>query len=137
MRIAIRSPDLGHRRQLVEVLEAEPDIDIVNEHADPHDIVLIDASLLEGDSRPLQSLSTRANAIVVFAPDDPDRIARFLAAGARGYHCLDEPWRRLTDTMHRVFDGEVRTDPQVMNRLLHLYRYLRREFTSRQLHESC
>ena len=137
MRIAIRSPDPGHRQQLVEVLGAEPDFDIVDEQLEPHDIVLIDADLMEGDGRSMQPLRTGVNAVVVFAPQDPDRLARFLAAGARGYHCAGEPWRRLTETMHQVLAGEVRSDPQVMSRLLHLYRYLRREFISQRLHESC
>lgn len=124
MRVAIRSPSSHNRNQIALELSVDQRIDLVGEQHGNPEIVLVDAGLVHGNGRQPLRLANSMNAIVVFAPNDPEELAYLLAAGARGYHRIGEPWNQLIDALHLVAAGGVRVEPQVMNRLLHHYRRL-------------
>ncbi|CAN5769531.1 hypothetical protein BH23CHL2_BH23CHL2_27110 [soil metagenome] len=124
MRVAIRSPRSRNRDQIALELSVDQRIDIVSERHGNPEIVLIDAGLVHGNGRQPLRLADNMHAIVVFAPNDPEELAYLLAAGARGYHRIGEPWGQLIDALHLVAAGGVRAEPQVMNQLLRYYRRL-------------
>jgi DNA-binding NarL/FixJ family response regulator len=131
MKVAIRTPDSQSYAKLTQLLAGMRRIDLTDADDPRCDITLIHARLMPSIESGHPSHAHRSQAIVVFAPNDPLRLALYLASGVRGYLRAAEPLSRLVDVLSLVANGKVRAEPLAMNELLRIYRRLVREFQRR------
>ena len=129
IRVALRTPDAESRAQLLRALATDGALDVTDENDPRRDITIVHAALLLDTRTPQSTFPDDARTVVVYAPDDPALLAQFLIAGIRGYHCAGESWSKLRDVLHRVYAGEIRSDPLTMNELLQMYLQLRQQAT--------
>lgn len=133
IRVALRTPDWPSQVRLSRVLASDPAISITDESDPSCDITLVHADVLNITRGPPRKMRESPNIVVYHAPNDPATLARVLAAGVRGYHCIGEPLSKLREVVHQTHRGEVRSDPAILRELLKLYRGLRKEATRRGL----
>jgi DNA-binding NarL/FixJ family response regulator len=119
-------PDMFASAVLSRVLDIQPDMDIVPGSPVDCEVVLVHCSLTGSHLALLAAIADAGKmAIVTAAPSEPDDLARYLEAGARGYHRSGESLAQLLDVIREVYAGDVRYDPFVMACLLRDYRALR------------
>jgi DNA-binding NarL/FixJ family response regulator len=119
-------PDTFAAAVLSRVLGIQPDMDVVSGSIAACDVVLVHVSLTGGRLALLAGIADAGkSAIVTAASPEPDDLARYLAAGARGYHRSGESLAKLLNVIREVDAGDVRYDPFVMACLLRNYRALR------------
>ncbi len=109
------------RRGLRELLELEPDIEVVGESGSAReatrripalrpDVALLDARLPDGSGidtcRDIRSVDPSISALIVTSYDDDAALAAAVAAGAAGYVLKDIKGNDLVSCIRRVAAGE-------------------------------
>jgi two-component system, NarL family, response regulator DevR len=121
------------RRGIADLLEAEPDIDIVGEAgtaaealrrlpAARPDVAVLDARLPDGSGidvcRDIRSSNPEINCLILTSYDDDDAIFSAVMAGAAGYLLKEIRGTSLVDAVRQVAAGKSLLDPSVTGRLL-------------------
>jgi two-component system response regulator DevR len=141
------------RGGLRELLEPEPDIEVIGEagsvgeglslmaDAVP-DVALIDLQLPDGNGievcRSLRSLNPEVRCLILTASADDDAVASAIAAGAEGFLLKNAPAPVVLEAIRKVAGGLSLLDPQVTGRILEQLRERsespggRRRLTARQ-----
>jgi DNA-binding NarL/FixJ family response regulator len=126
MRTLVLMPDPFASAVLKRVLAAQADMDSVPDCAAGCDIVLVHGSLVESRLARLSAIAASGKRVIVTcASPRPDDLARYLAAGARGYHRAGEPLAKLLGVIREVHAGGMRYDPFVMACVLRNFHDLR------------
>jgi DNA-binding NarL/FixJ family response regulator len=120
------------RRGLRELLEVEPDLDVVGESGSAPeaarripalrpDVMVLDGRLPDGSGvevcRQVRSIDPAIRAIILTSYDDEAALTAAVAAGAAGYILKDIRGSDLVDSIRRVAAGESLLDPDVVARL--------------------
>jgi len=120
------------RRGLRELLEVEPDIDVVGESGSAleaarripalrPDVMVLDGRLPDGSGvevcRQVRSIDPGIRAIILTSYDDEAALTAAVAAGAAGYILKDIRGTDLVASIRRVAAGESLLDPGVVARL--------------------
>jgi DNA-binding NarL/FixJ family response regulator len=120
------------RRGLRELLEVEPDLDVVGESGSAleaarripalrPDVMVLDGRLPEGSGvevcRQVGSIDPAIRAIILTSYDDEAALTAAVAAGAAGYILKDIRGSDLVQSIRRVAAGESLLDPDVVARL--------------------
>jgi two-component system, NarL family, response regulator DevR len=120
------------RRGLRELLEVEPDLDVVGESGSAQeaarripalrpDVMVLDGRLPDGSGvevcRQVRSIDPTIRAIILTSYDDEAALTAAVAAGAAGYILKDIRGSDLVDSIRRVAAGESLLDPDVVARL--------------------
>ena len=120
------------RRGLRELLEVEPDLDVVGESGSAPeaarripalrpDVMVLDGRLPDGSGvevcRQVRSIDPAIRAIILTSYDDETALTAAVAAGAAGYILKDIRGSDLVDSIRRVAAGESLLDPDVVARL--------------------
>ncbi|SDQ08077.1 response regulator transcription factor [Quadrisphaera sp. DSM 44207] len=121
------------RRGLRELLEAEPDLEVVGEagtaadavHRIPAmrpDVAILDARLPDGSGidvcRQVLSAGSGTAALVLTSYDDDEALFAAILAGASGYVLKQVRGTDLVDAVRRVAQGQSLLDPTVTERVL-------------------
>ena len=121
------------RRGLVDLLGAEPDIEVVGEAgtaaealrripATRPDVAVLDARLPDGSGidvcREVRSAQPLVRCLVLTSYDDSDAVFAAVMAGAAGYLLKEIGGTRLVDAIREVGAGRSLLDPAVTGRLL-------------------
>jgi DNA-binding NarL/FixJ family response regulator len=119
------------RRGLIELIEAEPDLQVVGEAATAHqavgriaatapDVAILDAHLPDGSGidvcRDVRSTLPGVQCLILTAFDDDQAAAAAVLAGASGYVLKDIRGNRLVESVRRVAAGENLMPPAVTRR---------------------
>ena len=120
------------RRGIVDLLDSEPDIQVVGEAASAAqartriaatrpDVALLDTRLPDGSGidvcRDIRSALPDIHCLVVTAYDDDEAIDSAVLAGASGYVLKEVKSSRLIDMVRRVAAGELLLDPSLSQRV--------------------
>jgi two-component system, NarL family, response regulator DevR len=121
------------RRGLWELLEDEPDIEVVGEAESAAsalrripalrvDVAILDARLGDGSGidvcREIRSRDESVRAIILTSYDDDDALFAAIMAGAAGYVLKQIQGTDLVDGIRRVAAGQSLLDPAVIARVL-------------------
>jgi DNA-binding NarL/FixJ family response regulator len=121
------------RRGLRELLEAEPDIEVVGEAESAAaalrripalriDVAVLDARLGDGSGidvcREIRSQDESIRAIILTSYDDDDALFAAIMAGAAGYVLKQIHGTDLVDGIRRVAAGQSLLDPALIARVL-------------------
>jgi two-component system, NarL family, response regulator DevR len=121
------------RRGLRELLEAEPDIEVVGEAESAAsalrripalrvDVAVLDARLGDGSGidvcREIRSRDESVRAIILTSYDDDDALFAAIMAGAAGYVLKQIHGTDLVDGIRRVAAGQSLLDPALIARVL-------------------
>ncbi|HET6752536.1 MAG TPA: response regulator transcription factor [Jiangellaceae bacterium] len=121
------------RRGLRELLEAEPDIEVVGEAESAAaalrripalriDVAVLDARLGDGSGidvcREIRSQDESIRAIILTSYDDDDALFAAIMAGAAGYVLKQIHGTDLVDGIRRVAAGQSLLDPALVARVL-------------------
>ncbi len=121
------------RRGLREMLEAEPDIDVVGESGSAAeatrripalrpDVAVLDARLPDGSGidvcRDIRSVDPSVQALILTSYDEDQALFSAIMAGASGYVLKDIRGTDLVDGIRRVAAGQSLLDPAVTARVL-------------------
>jgi DNA-binding NarL/FixJ family response regulator len=121
------------RRGLRELLEAEPDIEVVGEAESAAaalrripalriDVAVLDARLEDGSGidvcREIRSQDESIRAIILTSFDDDDALFAAIMAGAAGYVLKQIHGTDLVDGIRRVAAGQSLLDPTLVARVL-------------------
>jgi len=120
------------RRGIRELIELEPDIEVVGEAGSaqeatrripalrPH-VALLDARLPDGSGldvcRDIRSVDPEIQGLILTSFNDEDALATAILAGAAGYLLKDIRGPDLVDALRRVAAGERLIDPDVAQRV--------------------
>jgi len=120
------------RRGIRELIELEPDIEVVGESGSaqeatrripalrPH-VALLDARLPDGSGldvcRDIRSVDPEIQGLILTSFNDEDALATAILAGAAGYLLKDIRGPDLVDALRRVAAGERLIDPDVAQRV--------------------
>ncbi|QOV88961.1 response regulator [Humisphaera borealis] len=122
------------RQGLVQLINKEPDMEVVGEGEDVYesirairtaspDLCLVDVSLKSGDGLELMKEIKSSNpeqAVLILSMHDEKLYAeRALRAGARGYIMKQEPPQVLVNAIRNVLAGEIYVSPNMGATLLH------------------
>jgi two-component system response regulator DevR len=121
------------RRGLKDLLEQEPDIEVVGESGlakeaaaripvvKPH-VAVLDARLPDGSGievcRDVRSVDPSIAVIILTSYDDDDALFAAIMAGAAGYVLKQVRGTDLVDAVRRVAGGQSLLDPAVTQRVL-------------------
>lgn len=121
------------RRGLRELLEPEPDIEVVGESGSAAealrrmpalrpDVAVLDARLPDGSGidvcRDIRSKHPEIRALILTSFDDDDALFAAIMAGAAGYVLKDIHGDDLVDAIRRVHAGQSLLDPAVTGQVL-------------------
>ncbi len=121
------------RRGLREMLEAEPDIDVVGESGSAAeatrripalrpDVAVLDARLPDGSGidvcRDIRSVDPSVQALILTSYDEDEALFAAIMAGASGYVLKEIRGTDLVDGIRRVAAGQSLLDPAVTARVL-------------------
>jgi DNA-binding NarL/FixJ family response regulator len=121
------------RRGLRDLLETEPDIEVVGESGSAPeaarripalrpDVAIFDARLPDGSGidvcRAIRSKNPEIRAIILTSYDDDEALFAAIMAGASGYVLKQVRSSDLVDTVRRVAAGQSLLDPAVTARVL-------------------
>jgi DNA-binding NarL/FixJ family response regulator len=121
------------RRGLRELLEAEPDIEVIGEsgsaldavgrvHAIDPDVAVLDVRLPDGDGvtvcRDLRSRHPRTACLMLTSFSDDEALFDAIMAGAAGYVLKQIKGHDLVDAIRKVAAGQSLLDPVVTARVL-------------------
>ncbi|NHC46503.1 response regulator [Motilibacter aurantiacus] len=130
------------RRGIRELLEGEPDIEVIGESASAQeairrlpalkpDVAVLDARLPDGSGvdvcREARSRLPELRALILTSFDDEEAIFAAIMAGAAGYVLKDISGDDLLDAIRRVGAGQSLLDPAVTARVLARVREGKRE----------
>jgi two-component system response regulator DevR len=127
------------RRGVADLLEAEPDIEVVGEAAAAArripalrpDVAILDARLADGNGidvcREIRSQDPSIHALILTSYDDEDALFAAIMAGAAGYVLKQIRGTDLIDAVRRVAAGQSLLDPAVTARVLQRVREGSRE----------
>jgi DNA-binding NarL/FixJ family response regulator len=126
------------RRGVRELLESEPDLEVVGEAGtaeeaigripatSPH-VALLDVHLPDGDGvevcRAVRAAHPEIQCIMLTSVADDDAVYAAIMAGAAGYVLKQVRGNDLVDGIRRVARGESLLDPQVTTRVLERLRH--------------
>jgi two-component system response regulator DevR len=121
------------RRGLAELIDAEPDLEVVGEAATAHqaagriaatspDVAILDVHLPDGNGidvcRELRSTQPNVRCLILTAFDDDQAAAAAVLAGASGYVVKDIRGNRLVETVRQVARGENLMPPTVSRKVV-------------------
>jgi two-component system response regulator DevR len=121
------------RRGIKELLESEPDIEVVGESGMAHeaaaqiaalrpDVAILDGRLSDGSGidvcRDVLSADPTIAALILTSYDDDEALFAAILAGASGYVLKQVRGNDLVDTVRRVAAGQSTLDPSVTARVL-------------------
>jgi two-component system response regulator DevR len=121
------------RRGLREMLEAEPDIEVVGESGSAAeatrripalrpDVAVLDGRLPDGSGidvcRDIRSIDPSVHALILTSYDEDQALFAAIMAGASGYVLKDIRGTDLVDGIRRVAAGQSLLDPAVTARVL-------------------
>jgi two-component system response regulator DevR len=121
------------RRGIAELLEAEPDIEVVGEAgltvearnripAVRPDVAILDARLPDGSGidlcRDVRSAMPELRCLILTSYDDNDAVLAAVMAGASGYLLKEIRGANLVDAIRQVAGGRSLLDPAVTERLM-------------------
>ncbi len=121
------------RRGLRELLEPEPDLEVVGEAGTAAealaripalrpDVAVLDARLPDGSGidvcRDIRSSQPEVKALILTSFDDDDALFAAIMAGAAGYVLKDIHGNDLVDAIRRVNTGQSLLDPAVTGQVL-------------------
>ena len=121
------------RRGLRELLESEPDIDVVGEASTAEEalarvapsapgVAVLDVRLPDGDGvevcRDIRSRHPEIRCIILTSFSDDEALFQAIMAGASGYLLKQIRGTDLVDAVRRVADGQSLLDPTVTARVL-------------------
>jgi two-component system, NarL family, response regulator DevR len=121
------------RRGVADLLEAEPDIEVVGEAESAAaaarripalrpDVAILDARLADGNGidvcREIRSHDPSIHALILTSYDDEDALFAAILAGAAGYVLKQIRGTDLIDAVRRVAAGQSLLDPAVTARVL-------------------
>jgi two-component system, NarL family, response regulator DevR len=121
------------RRGVADLLEAEPDIEVVGEAESAAaaarripalrpDVAILDARLADGNGidvcREIRSHDPSIHALILTSYDDEDALFAAIMAGAAGYVLKQIRGTDLIDAVRRVAAGQSLLDPAVTARVL-------------------
>jgi two-component system, NarL family, response regulator DevR len=121
------------RRGVADLLEAEPDIEVVGEAESAAtaarripalrpDVAILDARLADGNGidvcREIRSHDPSIHALILTSYDDEDALFAAIMAGAAGYVLKQIRGTDLVDAVRRVAAGQSLLDPAVTARVL-------------------
>jgi two-component system response regulator DevR len=130
------------RRGVADLLEAEPDIEVVGEAESAAvaarripalrpDVAILDARLADGNGidvcREIRSQDPSIHALILTSYDDEDALFAAIMAGAAGYVLKQIRGTDLIDAVRRVAAGQSLLDPAVTARVLQRVREGSRE----------
>jgi two-component system, NarL family, response regulator DevR len=130
------------RRGVADLLEAEPDIEVVGEAESAAaaarrlpalrpDVAILDARLADGNGidvcREIRSQDPSIHALILTSYDDEDALFAAIMAGAAGYVLKQIRGTDLIDAVRRVAAGQSLLDPAVTARVLQRVREGERE----------
>ena len=130
------------RRGVADLLEAEPDIEVVGEAESAAaaarripalrpDVAILDARLADGNGidvcREIRSHDPSIHALILTSYDDEDALFAAIMAGAAGYVLKQIRGTDLIDAVRRVAAGQSLLDPAVTERVLQRVREGSRE----------
>jgi two-component system, NarL family, response regulator DevR len=130
------------RRGVADLLEAEPDIEVVGEAESAAaaarripalrpDVAILDARLADGNGidvcREIRSHDPSIHALILTSYDDEDALFAAIMAGAAGYVLKQIRGTDLIDAVRRVAAGQSLLDPAVTPRVLQRVREGSRE----------
>jgi DNA-binding NarL/FixJ family response regulator len=120
------------RDWLKNLLETEPDMDVIGEADEPHsaiaamcadppDVAIIDLSLKRGSGldviKALQARAPRIRSLVLSMHESISDVERALRAGARGYVMKSESSNQIVPAIRCVQAGRIYATPEVFSRL--------------------
>ena len=126
------------RRGLRELLEPEPDLEVVGESGSAAealrrmpalrpDVAVLDARLPDGSGidvcRDIRSRHPEIQALILTSFDDDDALFAAIMAGAAGYVLKDIHGDDLVDAIRRVHAGQSLLDPAVTGQVLERLRH--------------
>ncbi|HYN75966.1 MAG TPA: response regulator transcription factor [Candidatus Limnocylindria bacterium] len=126
------------RRGLRELLEPEPDLEVVGEAGSAAealrripamrpDVAVLDARLPDGSGidvcRDIRSAHPEIRALILTSFDDDDALFAAIMAGAAGYVLKDIHGDDLIDAIRRVHSGQSLLDPAVTGQVLERLRH--------------
>ena len=121
------------RRGVADLLDAEPDIEVVGEAESAAtaarripalrpDVAILDARLADGNGidvcRQIRSQDPSIKALILTSYDDEDALFAAIMAGAAGYVLKQIRGTDLVDAVRRVAAGQSLLDPAVTARVL-------------------
>jgi DNA-binding NarL/FixJ family response regulator len=121
------------REGLRDMLEDEPDMEVVGEAANGRealtlcsrlvpDLVLMDVRMPEMDgleaTREVKQGFPKISVLMVTMHENPDYLLEALRAGAAGYILKDAPKHEVASAVRQVLNGESPLDPELAVRLL-------------------
>lgn len=122
------------RQGLVQLINKEPDLQVVGEGEDVYeslrairsarpDLCLLDVTLKDGDGiellKEIKAFNADQAVLVLSMHDEQLYAERALRAGARGYIMKQEPPQTLIDAIRRVLAGEIFVSTKMGATLLH------------------
>jgi two-component system, NarL family, response regulator DevR len=126
------------RRGLHELLEAEPDIEVVGESGSaqeatrrvppmrPH-VAILDARLPDGSGvdvcRDIRSVDPSIKGLILTSYEDDEALFAAIMAGASGYVLKQIRGTDLVDAVRRVAAGQSLLDPAITQRVLERIRH--------------
>jgi DNA-binding NarL/FixJ family response regulator len=116
------------RRGIRQLLEAEPDLEVIGESALAQeaerripalrpDVAVLDGRLPDGSGievcRAIRSVDPSIRVLILTSYDDDEALFGAIMAGASGYVLKQVAGNDLVDTVRRVADGQSTLDPGV------------------------
>jgi two-component system response regulator DevR len=121
------------RRGIAELIDAQPDLEVVGEAATARqavgrilatspDVAILDVHLPDGSGidvcRDVRSAMPSVHSLILTAYDDDQAASAAVFAGASGYVLKDIRGNRLIESIRRVARGESLLDPAMVKRVL-------------------
>jgi two-component system response regulator DevR len=126
------------RRGLVELLQADGDIEVVGESGSAReasrripafrpDVMILDARLPDGNGidvcRDVRAVDSSIRGLILTSYEDDEALFAAIMAGAAGYVLKQIRGTDLVDAVRRVADGQSLLDPAVTARVLERIRH--------------
>jgi DNA-binding NarL/FixJ family response regulator len=126
------------RRGLVDLLQADGDIEVVGESDSAQeaarripalhpDVMILDARLPDGNGidvcRDVRAVDSTIKGLILTSYEDDEALFAAIMAGAAGYVLKQIRGTDLVDAVHRVAEGQSLLDPAVTQRVLERIRH--------------
>ena len=126
------------RRGLVDLLQVDPDIEVVGESGSAQeaarripafrpDVMILEARLPDGNGidvcRDVRAVDSTIKGLILTSYEDDEALFAAIMAGAAGYVLKQIRGTDLIDAVHRVAEGQSLLDPAVTQRVLERIRH--------------